>query len=83
MESMRLPRKPATVIEKNVESEERLMRRAPARAPNVPNRVNPPEVPGGTLRRFFSVMGAFRERSPISVAQVSAVAAARDPKKSW
>ena len=54
--------------------------KAPAIAPAVPTGVIPPEVPGSTCLKFKMLTGLIPDRRPISVAHVSAVAAAREPR---
>lgn len=56
--------------------------KAPANAAAVPKSEMPPEVPVGTLLKFKIDRGSDFDSTPISVAQVSAVAAATDIKKS-
>src|SRR5690242_19203730 len=52
---------------------------APAMPPAVPRVVIPPDVPAGTGAPVVRSRGGMGENAPISVAQVSAVAAARAP----
>lgn len=53
---------------------------APMRKPEVPRAVTPPDVPTGTFSNVIMSLGLLREKMPISVPQVSAVAAANDPR---
>jgi len=55
------------------------MTAAPTRPPAVPSGVIPPDTPRGTARRLVIRRGGVGENAPISVAQVSAVAAASAP----
>src|SRR3989475_467292 len=52
---------------------------APAAPPSEPKTVIPPDVPRGTCRPLVMSRGAKGEKAPISVAQVSAAAAASAP----
>lgn len=52
---------------------------APANEASRPRGVTAPDVPGGTGRKVVMCTGQKVLRDPISVAQVSAVAAARQP----
>lgn len=52
---------------------------APPAAPAQPRTVTPPDTPGSTTRRPISVRGCWRADEPISVAHVSAAAAASEP----
>ncbi len=56
--------------------------RAPENAAAVPKIETPPEVPFETFLKLKIEWGADFERTPTSVAQVSAVAAAKEIKKS-
>ena len=57
----------------------RATRSAPATIATVPAADTAPDVPGGTARKVSTVRGTPPTSVPISVAQVSAVAAAREP----
>lgn len=52
---------------------------APLTPPSVPANVTPPDVPGRTRFHVMIETGSRLLNVPISVAQVSALAAARDP----
>src|SRR5690606_19990053 len=52
---------------------------APAAPPSVPSQVTPPEVPAGSARPVSSERGILLDSPPISVAILSAVAAASAP----
>ena len=57
------------------------MTAAPSTPPAVPGGVMPPDAPRGTGTQLVMSRGGVGEKTPISVAQVSAVAAARPPAK--
>ena len=56
-----------------------VIKRLPMNAPKLPIDVIPPDVPLETGFQFMIFFGAFFEKTPISVAQVSALAAVIDP----
>ncbi len=53
---------------------------APMKKPEVPRAVTPPDLPTGTFSNVIMSLGLLRDKMPISVPQVSAVAAANDPR---
>jgi len=53
---------------------------APMKKPEVPRAVTPPDLPTGTFSNVIISLGLLGEKMPISVPQVSAVAAANDPR---
>ena len=69
-------------FKKNAKNPVIVIVKAPTKAADIPKSEIPPDVPAGTCLKFIIERGSDFERTPISVAQVSAAAEAKDAKYS-